>query len=96
MNDGEKNAVSKMIRIYCRAKHRQRDGLCLECKQLESYAHQRLERCPYKQDKRACKKCSIHCYKDEYREKIKKVMKFSGPRMLFYYPADAFRYFTRK
>jgi hypothetical protein len=96
MNDGEKNTVSKMIRIYCRAKHQQRDGLCPECKQLESYAHRRLEHCPYKKDKPACKKCPVHCYKNEYKEKIKKVMRFSGPRMLFCYPADALRHFTRK
>ncbi|MCL1934508.1 MAG: nitrous oxide-stimulated promoter family protein [Candidatus Azobacteroides sp.] len=96
MNDGEKNTVSKMIRIYCRAKHKQRGGLCPECKQLESYAHQRLEYCPYKENKPACEKCAIHCYKNEYKEIIKIVMRFSGPRMLFYHPAEAIRHFTRK
>ncbi len=96
MNGREKNTVSKMIRIHCRVKHKQRSGLCFDCKQLELYAHQRLEHCPYKENKPVCKKCTIHCYKNGYKEKIRKVMKFSGPRMLFYHPADALWYFTKK
>ncbi len=89
MNAWEKSTVSKMIRIYCRIKHRQKDTLCPECKQLESYAHGRLERCPFGEDKPACKQCPVHCYKPEYREKIREVMKFAGPRMFWYYPKDA-------
>ena len=92
MNDREKKTVSKMIRIYCRFKHGQKDSLCPDCKQLEEYAHRRLERCKFGEDKPSCQKCPIHCYKPEYREKMKEVMRFSGPKMVFFHPADAIRH----
>lgn len=39
-----------------------------------------------------CSNCKIHCYKADMREKIRQVMKFSGPRMLFYHPVMAVRH----
>ncbi len=81
-----------MIRIYCRSKHNTHSSLCAECAALENYAHERLEHCPFGEQKRACKNCEIHCYKPEYRDKIRKVMRFSGPRMLFFHPLEAVRH----
>ena len=34
-----------------------------------------------------CSNCRVHCYRSEMREEIRKVMRFSGPRMIFYHPA---------
>lgn len=95
MNEKEKSVVSLMIRIYCQAKHKQHT-LCESCRQLENYAYIRLERCPFKEKKPACKQCIIHCYKPVYKNKIRKVMRFSGPRMIFYHPLEAFRHFFKK
>lgn len=81
----EKNIVSRMIRLYCRKEEENRQ-LCEDCKVLEEYAHARLEHCPFGEEKTSCKHCVIHCYKPEMREKMKKVMRFAGPRMLFYHP----------
>jgi len=92
MNDREKNTVSNMIRIYCRFKHAGRKSLCHDCRQLEVYAHKRLEYCQFKESKPACEKCPVHCYKPEYREKIREVMRFAGPRMIFFYPVEAVRH----
>ncbi len=93
MNDREKRTVSRMIRIYCCSRHGQQKGmLCSGCLQLENYAHGRLERCLFGENKPACKNCTIHCYKPEYRQKIQEVMRFAGPRMLLYYPFDAIRH----
>jgi len=92
MNEREKNTVSKMIRIYCRFKHGTRNALCPDCKQLEDYAHKRLEHCRFGEEKPACEKCPVHCYKPEYREKIKEVMRFAGPRMVFFHPVEAVRH----
>ena len=39
-----------------------------------------------------CFNCRIHCYKPEMREKIRSVMRFSGPRMLLYHPIMAIRH----
>lgn len=89
MNAREKRTVSRMIRIYCRSKHGQPEGLCRECRELEAYAHARLERCPFKEEKPACKDCPVHCYKPQLRQQIQEVMRFAGPRMLWYHPVDA-------
>ena len=52
----------------------------------------RLEKCPFKVNKKFCSLCKIHCYKPDMREKIKDVMKWSGPRMIFTHPVFAFKH----
>ena len=44
------------------------------------------------QTKTFCSNCRVHCYKPDMREKIRQVMRFSGPRMLFYHPIRAIRH----
>jgi len=51
--------------------------LCDECGGLLKYAVSMRIICPH-DPKPACKKCPSHCYKPEYREKIRMVMKYSG------------------
>lgn len=96
MNESEKKVVNKMITIYCRSKHKSGKGLCKECESLNSYALQRLERCPFGDNKPTCGACTIHCYKSDMRNRIKEVMRFSGPRMLFIHPVDTVRHFNRE
>ena len=96
MNNSEKDTVSKMIRLYCRLKHQHKTELCTDCRQLEEYSRNRLEYCPFGEDKPACEKCSVHCYKPDYRKRIREVMRFSGPRMLFYHPVEAVKHFLKK
>ena len=88
----EKAMVSEMIALYCRKKHGTRDGLCPDCAALADYARQRSDRCPFMERKAFCSNCSVHCYKPEMREKIRAVMRFSGPRMLFVHPSAAIRH----
>jgi hypothetical protein len=33
-----------------------------------------------------CAKCPVHCYRPELRERIRAVMRYAGPRMLFRHP----------
>jgi hypothetical protein len=47
---------------------------------------QRLEKCPFEEGKTTCARCPVHCYKPEMREKIRAVMRYSGPRMLYRHP----------
>lgn len=83
----ECDTVSKMIMLYCKSHHNTpRDQLCVNCQNLEAYAHQRIERCPFGVGKPACAKCPIHCYQPDRREQIRQVMRYSGPRMLFHHP----------
>ena len=87
----EKELVSLMIRIYCRKKHGGR-SLCQQCAELENYARQRSDKCPFMENKTFCSNCRVHCYKPEMRERIREVMRFSGPRMIFYRPVTAIRH----
>lgn len=93
----EKKLIPVMIKKYCKGKHKtireaqgvERGEVCAECKELTEYALFRLEKCPFKVNKKFCSFCKIHCYKPEMREKIKAVMKYAGPRMLFTHPIFA-------
>lgn len=85
----EKELVSQMIALYCRKKHNSRDGLCEECKELDTYARLRSDKCPFMETKTFCSNCKVHCYKPDMRERIREVMRFSGPRMIFHHPVVA-------
>ena len=84
----EKEVVSLMIDLYCRKNHHQKD-ICEECRALKEYACQRVDKCPFMETKTFCSNCKVHCYKPEMREKIRTVMRFSGPRMIFHHPVMA-------
>ena len=87
----EKKTIKKMIEVYCWKKHGTvRGDLCPECRNLLNYALSRLDLCPFKGDKPTCKNCPVHCYRPDMRERIREVMRFSGPRLLMYAPLDWF------
>lgn len=88
----EKRTVSLMISIYCRKKHGTKKGLCPECRKLQEYAVLRSDKCPFMETKTFCSNCRVHCYKPEMREKIRAVMRFAGPRMIFHHPCMAVRH----
>lgn len=93
MKTKDLEAVRLMIELYCRGKHGSEKGeLCDECKELWEYVKLRTEKCPFGDDKPFCSNCRIHCYKPDMREKIRAVMRYSGPRMLFYDPKTALRH----
>lgn len=87
----EKKIVGLMIRLYCRRKEKSA-VLCPDCEELLRYAHARLDHCPFGERKSSCKKCTVHCYKPAMRERMRLVMRFSGPRMLLYAPWAAIRH----
>lgn len=83
-----------MIELYCRKNHGVRT-LCAECEELSSYCDARLDHCRFGEKKPTCKKCPVHCYKPDMREKIRQVMRFSGPRMIIYHPLSAIKHLMR-
>ena len=86
----ENKIIPIMIKKYCCGKHGANGKeICEECKELTEYALFRLSKCPFKINKKFCSFCKIHCYKPEMREKIKAVMKYSGPRMMLSHPVFA-------
>lgn len=96
MNEAEKRVVRKMIVIYCRERHGSSGQLCGECEKLYRYAEQRLEHCPFGEQKPTCGSCTVHCYKSDMRQQIREVMRMAGPRMLLLHPIDALRHFYRE
>ncbi len=87
----EKETVSLMIAIYCQKNHGGRE-LCPECAALDAYARLRSDKCPFMETKTFCSNCKVHCYKADMRERIREVMRFSGPRMIFHHPIMAVRH----
>ena len=85
----EARTVEAMIHRYCRDHHQPIAGLCPECEQLRAYARKRLEQCPFQERKPTCGKCLVHCYSSGQRERIRKVMRYAGPRMLLSRPLMA-------
>ncbi|MBB6215445.1 hypothetical protein HNQ80_001534 [Anaerosolibacter carboniphilus] len=80
------------IHVYCKNEHCQTEkhlisnsyidvkkkiSLCGDCTELAVYAINKRINCPFVY-KPPCKKCIVQCYEQQYREKIKKVMKYSG------------------
>jgi len=91
--DREKRVVSEMIELYCRKNHSQGNGsICEDCGKLIEYAVDRSDKCPFMEQKTFCSNCKVHCYRPDMREKIRTVMRFSGPRMVMYHPVMAIRH----
>jgi hypothetical protein len=91
----EKKTIRYMIEIYCRGEHKA-SFLCNECVDLLNYAVTRLDKCPLDKSKVTCNKCKIHCYEPKQREKIREVMKYSGPRMLYRHPISAIKHMRKE
>jgi len=82
----EKITVGAMIKLYCRLNHNNTGNLCGDCEVKFDYVMKKLDKCPFDEDKPTCLNCSIHCYKSTEREKIRQIMRFSGPKMLWEHP----------
>ncbi len=87
----ETEVVGTMIRLYCNKQHGQ-SSLCESCAALLAYATQRIADCPDGEGKSFCSVCTIHCYRPDMRAQIRRVMRFSGPRMLLCHPVVAIRH----
>ena len=93
--DREKRVVGRMIELYCK-KRLDLAEVSDEYKELEMYAYKRLDMCKFGDSKPNCKRCPIHCYKPEMREKIRAIMRWTGPRMIIYDPIAAIRHLFNK
>jgi len=83
-----------MIKIYCHDQHKTSDELfCAACRELLDYTKKRLDKCPFHENKTTCANCQIHCYQPVMKEKIRDVMRYSGPRMIRHHPILAMFHF---
>lgn len=93
--DNEKRVVEQMVELYCLHKLHL-PAIDDEHKALITYAHKRLDGCKFSEQKPACKRCPIHCYKPDMREKIRAIMRWAGPRMIIYNPIAAIKHLLNK
>ncbi len=91
----EQQVVEQMIRLYCSKKEGNK-RLCPPCTDLLQYATTRLERCKFGENKPTCKKCPIHCYRPQEQEQMREVMRWAGPRMIWYHPIAAIKHIIRE
>jgi hypothetical protein len=75
-----------MITLYCRGHRHSATGLCEQCAALKEYALLRVSTCRFGEKKPVCATCEVHCYKQDMRALVRKVMRYAGPRMLLRHP----------
>lgn len=87
--------IGKFVEVYCQGEHAlvernffqlpetlgQR-SLCQECTDFMQYAITRRMKCPQEKQKPSCKRCRIHCYNKANLEKVKKIMAYSGKKLI--------------
>lgn len=91
----EKATVELMIRLYCRRKECN-CTLCPACSELLDYVINHLDCCRFGPDKPTYRKCPVYCYSNEMRERIRTVMRWTGPRMVLYHPMEAIWHLLRE
>ncbi len=89
----ERQTIMAMFEIYCREQHAlPAQELCPDCRLLQDYALERLDHCPFQENKSTCAHCLVHCYKRDMRERVRVVMRYAGGRMLIHHPVLAIRH----
>ncbi len=81
--ENERKIVKVMIRIYCKNLQYSNKQFYDNCLKPFVYTNRTLEYCLYGENKPSCKKCSFYFYKQEMREKVRSVMQFSSPIMIY-------------
>jgi hypothetical protein len=84
----EKRISFLMIDLY----YKKRKNESISKEELKEYVELRLDKCPFQENKTFCSNCKIHCYKKDMKEQIKKVMRYSGPKMIFHHPILAIKH----
>ena len=92
----EKRTVGIMVKMYCDHNHVKIGSLCSECNELTEFANEKINRCVFQKNKPVCSECQIHCYRQEMRAKIKVVMRYAGPRMIYSHPILGIRHLIDK
>lgn len=86
----EIKTIQVMIKIFCHNQHRSGEEICPDCLDILEYAKIRIGKCPFKENKPTCANCTVHCFKSPFREKVKRVMAYAGPRMTLSHPILTF------
>lgn len=97
--DKDRKTLEAIGLIYCRAHHesasKDEAGLCPSCREAVDATLERAQNCPNDHDGN-CQDCDIKCQRGEAQERIKRIMRYSAPRMLFRHPLMTFEYLRKK
>ena len=88
----EQRMIGVLIERFCRDLHGSTSGLCPDCRELLDAALARIEHCRLWPDKPVCAKCPVPCYPPALRERVRAVMRYAGPRLVWRHPWLAFRH----
>jgi len=91
----EDKIIEEMIAFYCKKNHLNNYSLCSICNNLLQYSLNKLSNCPFT-NKSVCSNCTLHCYQENYRNEIKKVMRFSCLNYLINHPYNGIKYILKK
>ncbi len=94
--DYEKIVVKMMASYYCKKHHYPEKNLCCNCEKLVEHAYLKLDKCFFGEDKPVCSECKIHCYSVAMRKRIKDIMRYSGPRMIYIHPIASLKHLMNK
>ena len=94
----DRKILEAMGRIFCKAHHSgEKDpyGLCPSCRETVEATLVRTAVCPYGHEGN-CQDCDIHCQRGEAQERIREIMRYAAPRMVFRHPLMTAEYLRRK
>lgn len=79
----EMESMRLILDIYEKGHPEERE----EIEAIRKYSMERIQKCPKMATKTYCSNCEIHCYRAEFREKVRKIMRYAGPRLLLKKPS---------
>lgn len=98
-NPRDLKTLEAIGRIYCDAHHRkaERDarGLCASCGEAIDATFARAANCPNHRSGN-CEDCDVKCQRGDAQVRIKQIMRYSAPRMLFRHPLMTLEYLRKK
>ena len=94
----DRKTLEAIGRIYCVAHHdsaKDTSGLCPSCRDTVDATLARTEACPFGHESN-CQDCKVHCQRGEAQARIRKMMRYSAPRMALRHPLMTAEYLRKK
>lgn len=97
--DKDRRTLEAIGSIYCRGHHpgvaKDTGGLCPACRGTIEQTLDRAAACPYGHGHN-CEDCETHCQRGEAQQRIKAIMAYAAPRMVFRHPLMTLEYLKKK
>lgn len=96
--DKDRKTLEAIGRIYCDAYHegpKDASGLCPACRETVDATLARTQACPFNHEGN-CQDCEVHCQRGAAQKRIREMMRYSAPRMVFRHPLMTAGYLRKK